>query len=814
MRRPRFARTFGPTEHELRSPGLDIGPLSAALLTIAALLAVALLVPPALAQDDAAQDATSAAPLVLIYDASGSMWGQIAGENKVVIARRSLAGLVDDLADDSEVALVAYGHRREGDCADIETVVPLGPLDRQALKAAVDGLNPKGKTPITASIEQALDLVRDSRATLILLSDGLETCGGDPCETVRLAREGGADLVLHVVGFDVEGEELSQLQCIAQAGGGLFLEAEDAESLSAALDAVVALPVDVPAGRLLVHGVADGELFDVAVHVTRAETGETAANGRTYTHAETNPTSIPLADGRYQVMAKAVRLAGEIERRFEIEIEGGNTVEKTLDFSTGELSIGVTKNGELSDAVFEVFLPGTETEVASGRTYKGEKSNPAKVRLTAGSYDVWIGSVEIQSRPEHHFGTIEVLPGGSVAVSHEFTSGLLKIGAVQGAERIDSVVQVIDITTGKTVAQGRTYVGPPSNPKTFELVPGTYRIQVKSLLDGNPQKQLDATVEAGKTVELDADFGTCARPHRPGERTMKRTTTSLLGLLILLSAFAAPAFGGVIFEVETTNLQTGDTETTQIVVEGKNLKMGIGAGAHAGRPSGGPSADVAIFRGDQQKLMVVDNENEAYMNIDEATIEQLPKSLAGAGDQLAVARQQLQERLSEMSEEQRRALEQALGHPEGGAGNIFGEEDRQPIELIGTGEKAEMHGYSCERWELRRDGLMVRELWVAPWRQVEGGEESAEAFQEMSDFFTKMLDALGEIGGGPIDGDAFAVYSHFVEIDGFPVVTRGFGADGGLDDESVLRSAERRTIDPSEFEPPAGYKRRQMMPAR
>ena len=109
----------------------------------------------------AADDETpGAAPLLLILDASGSMWGQIEGENKIVIARRVLGGLVDGLEDGSEVGVIAYGHRREGDCDDIETVVAMGPLDKAAVKSTVDGLNPKGKTPITKAVADRVRLAR------------------------------------------------------------------------------------------------------------------------------------------------------------------------------------------------------------------------------------------------------------------------------------------------------------------------------------------------------------------------------------------------------------------------------------------------------------------------------------------------------------------------------------------------------------------------------------------------------------------------------------------------------------------------------
>jgi Ca-activated chloride channel family protein len=455
-----------------------------------------------------AEEATPA-PLMLILDASGSMWGQIDGENKIVIARRVLGGLVDGLPDDSRVGLIAYGHRREGDCEDIETVTPLGPLSKSSLKATVEGLSPKGKTPITRSVEQAFDGLRavEGGATVILVSDGLETCGGDPCAAVRAAREQGVDFILHVVGFDVDGEDVSQLECAAQAGGGLFLSADNADELGAALDAAVAMPADVPVGRLVVEAVADGELHDVAVAVTDSVSGKQVAGSRTYTTAGTNPRSIPLPDGRFDVKVTAVGLKGDVVRRFAIEIAGGSTVDKRLDFSTGEISIRVTKNGELSDAVYHVYTLGDRQLAAQGRTYTSPDSNPASVRITSGDYEVDVGSVEISGKPAKSLGRITVEPRGRVELEHGFESGTLRVGAVQGDALVDAVVHVVDAGSGRQTAQGRTYTSTSSNPKIFELEPGLYRVTVGALKPkGLGQRQLEVTVEAGETADLQADF--------------------------------------------------------------------------------------------------------------------------------------------------------------------------------------------------------------------------------------------------------------------------------------------------------------------
>ncbi len=454
--------------------------------------------------------AEEAPDLLLILDASGSMWGQIQGENKIVIARRVLKDLIGGLPGDSELGLVAYGHRREGDCDDIETVAPLGPADKAALVARIDSLNPKGKTPITKAVGEAFSSVRgrDSATTIILVSDGIETCGGDPCAAVRDAKAAGIDFVMHVVGFDVAKEDVSQLECAAQAAGGLYFDVENADELAAALDQAVAVAEEIPEGRLSIKAIADGELTDVAVHVTDTG-GKEIAGGRTYTSPDTNPRLIPLADGSYNVKITAVGMKGDIRRGFEgIEIKDGSKVEKVVDFSTGELAIGVTRNGELSDATVRVYVAGTGDDVAGGRTYVAARTNPATFRITAGDYDVEIGSVEISSKPKHRFTGITVEPGGRAERSHDFVSGTLEVGAVQGAELVDATIRVISVETGKPVGQGRTYTNEKSNPKTFELPPGKYQVTLKAIrLEGDPTRQIEVVIEAGKTVERMVDFG-------------------------------------------------------------------------------------------------------------------------------------------------------------------------------------------------------------------------------------------------------------------------------------------------------------------
>ena len=180
---------------------------------------------------DAAED------VAVVYDASGSMWGQIDGVSKVEIAREVMGALIATWPEGANIGLMAYGHRREGDCSDIETLIAPSPLDRATFISTVNGIMPRGRTPLTESVRQAAELLsyRDTQATVILISDGLETCQADPCALSAELSQQGVNFTAHVVGFDLTEEEHAGLACIAENTGGVFVPAQNADELRDAL---------------------------------------------------------------------------------------------------------------------------------------------------------------------------------------------------------------------------------------------------------------------------------------------------------------------------------------------------------------------------------------------------------------------------------------------------------------------------------------------------------------------------------------------------------------------------------------------------
>jgi len=184
---------------------------------------------------------------MLVLDASGSMWGQIKGRSKIEIAREAVGTMLQSWPRNQQIGLMAYGHRSKGNCADIEMLKAPGVLDASAMQQAVNALQPKGMTPISASVRMAAQQLKFSerKATVILVSDGEETCHADPCALGAELEKLGVDFTAHVVGFDLpEGKARAQLQCLAKSTGGLYVEARDAAELNKALGQIAqAAPV-------------------------------------------------------------------------------------------------------------------------------------------------------------------------------------------------------------------------------------------------------------------------------------------------------------------------------------------------------------------------------------------------------------------------------------------------------------------------------------------------------------------------------------------------------------------------------------------
>jgi Ca-activated chloride channel homolog len=213
---------------------------SAAAIVAALVVAAA---PPAAAQPEREEPPA----LLVILDASGSMAARLGSGTQMTAAKQAVRDLVAALPQESRVGLRVYGHRvpntdRRRGCNDTQLVAPVRRLDRSRLRQRVNAIRARGFTPIGESLRQGLrDLPRAGHRTMILVSDGVETCAPPrPCEVARAVRRAGARV--DVVGFRVQSAARRQLRCIARAGGGTYVDARSAAQLADRLQRISLRP--------------------------------------------------------------------------------------------------------------------------------------------------------------------------------------------------------------------------------------------------------------------------------------------------------------------------------------------------------------------------------------------------------------------------------------------------------------------------------------------------------------------------------------------------------------------------------------------
>ncbi|HST46008.1 MAG TPA: VWA domain-containing protein, partial [Luteimonas sp.] len=175
------------------------------------------------------------ARVVMAIDASGSMAARIGGDTKIAAAKRAASEFLSSLPADAAVGLLAFGHRgsnrdsdRRASCAAAEPVYAVGAFNRERVDAALQGFDARGWTPLAAAISAAGRMLDGGDGAtpraVYVVSDGKDTCAGDPIAAARELNAGGTQAVVNVIGFDLAAPDRAELEAVAQAGGGTFTE--------------------------------------------------------------------------------------------------------------------------------------------------------------------------------------------------------------------------------------------------------------------------------------------------------------------------------------------------------------------------------------------------------------------------------------------------------------------------------------------------------------------------------------------------------------------------------------------------------------
>jgi len=180
--------------------------------------------------------------ILFVFDASQSMWAKWESDTRINIAKKLLIQLLDSLKDipNIEIALRVYGHQKPvppQDCSDTRLEVPFKPNNIEEIKNFIKKVEPKGTTPIARSLEAAaLDFPKGSpsRNVVILITDGIESCDGDPCAVSIELQKQNIILKPFVIGIGLDADFKKAFECVGQ-----FFDANNEKQFKDALGIVI-----------------------------------------------------------------------------------------------------------------------------------------------------------------------------------------------------------------------------------------------------------------------------------------------------------------------------------------------------------------------------------------------------------------------------------------------------------------------------------------------------------------------------------------------------------------------------------------------
>ncbi|MFD2515044.1 VWA domain-containing protein [Pontibacter locisalis] len=423
--------------------------------------------------------------ILFLLDASGSMLAKWENSDRMNVAKNLLAHLVDSLEryENLEVALRVYGHqsgRERNDCKDTKLEVPFAEENSESIKKKLDQIVPRGNTPITYSLLQSAgDFPADkSRNVIILITDGLESCGGDPCAVSLALQKKRIFLRPFIIGIGIAPEFEQQLSCIGQ-----YFNAADVKTFENVLTEIVTqtLSETTVSVELLDE---QGKAVETNVNMTflNSLTGDTEYN---YVHYKNGQGKTDLLDIDALVPYDLVVNTTPAVTEQNLKIKPGQHNVIRVKTPQGVLHLrqdGPSPYGQLTALVREQDSHATLNVQTFGSKHK----------YLTGQYDL-----ELLTLPRIHLKGVEIKQGQTKTITIPPPGQLAIVSQMQGYGSIYELDE-----TGK---QRWIYNIPEDNSKiTLPLQPGKYKLvyRMKSAQGSKFTDVQDFTVRSGATTSV------------------------------------------------------------------------------------------------------------------------------------------------------------------------------------------------------------------------------------------------------------------------------------------------------------------------
>lgn len=446
-----------------------------------------------------AADGRGEGPAVIVFDGSGSMWGTIGTERppKFELLQGALRKTLTTLSPRVELGLTAFGHRRRGDCSDVQALAEPAADAGERVLTLSDGISPRGRGPLTQAIRTAASQIpADRPGTIVAIHDGPDNCSQDPCAAAQEIARSHPQTRIYTIGFGLSRSDAERMACVGEATGGRMFETQDSASLEAALSETltlaglirvdpetgIAVPIPqaatppkaagAPGLRLSASLAAGGPTVTQPVSWRIAEASapnEVLATGRAPDFA------IELAPGRYNVSAELGRASAT--QTAEVRDDGPTDVQVPLGAGAVKLAARANREGAaLAEPVITVYDKGAEGAAGAHPIWVGRDAD-AELVLPDGTYDIRIEDGLVSAATD-----VTLAEGASVNVAPILNAGRLELAAVSANsdEPIEEVIYIIE-EDDPFSPNGRREVARSADPAaSFTLRAGTYHVIAKS----------------------------------------------------------------------------------------------------------------------------------------------------------------------------------------------------------------------------------------------------------------------------------------------------------------------------------------------
>lgn len=425
--------------------------------------------------------------ILFVFDASNSMHGRWDTKSKIDVARELLKQSMDELkgTENLELALRVYGHQTpisagKQDCEDTRLEVPFGPNNYDRIKRVIADINPKGTTPIARSLEKAgndFPSCKSCRNIIILITDGIEACDGDPCAVSRALQKNDVILKPFVIGVGLDEGFKSTFECV-----GNYYDATNEETFRNVLQIVISQALNSTTSQVnllningkptetnvpvQLYNAASGELIWHFVHTLNHRGQPDTLNLDPVLTYDLVVSTIP------QVEKKGVKLTPGIHNIISVDAPQG-----TLNLKMS----GRSRSGELQ----AIIRKKGETETLHVQSFNINQN------YLVGSYDLEVLSlprlhIRDVNIDQSHTTTVEVPLPGVVNLN----TGSPGFGSIFQLDR-GEINWVCDIDSNAANQQ-------------FNLLPGKYKVVYRSRnsKDTIYSKEQEFTIQSGSSTNL------------------------------------------------------------------------------------------------------------------------------------------------------------------------------------------------------------------------------------------------------------------------------------------------------------------------